>query len=64
MAGDHTHDQGHAVPTWWRGFDIVVWAAVAVIVCLGVEWLYGWILRERLTLAAEKAYLRSTPTIE
>ncbi len=47
---EHTHDdedQDH-VAAWFRGLDIVVWVAVAVIAILALEWLGGYLVRERL----------------
>jgi hypothetical protein len=50
MAADHTHDAGDEdqAAAWFRGLDIVVWFAVAVIVILAAEWLGGYLVRERL----------------
>jgi len=48
MAGDqidHAHDDPAA---WFRALDVIVWAAVVVIVVLGAEWLGGYMVRERL----------------
>lgn len=60
MATTHTHDdedQDH-VAAWFRGLDIIVWAAVAVIVILALEWLGGYLVRERIARSATQYLAR------
>ena len=44
----HEHDDQDHVAAWFRGLDMVVWAAVATIVILALEWLGGFLVRQRL----------------
>lgn len=55
----HEHDGDNSFD-WFGAFDIAVWAAVAVLVALGVEWLIGYLVRERIARGADK-FLAAQP---
>lgn len=62
-AGGHTHAHEHDGDNsfdWFGALDIAVWAAVAVLVALGVEWLIGYLVRERIARGADK-FLATQP---
>lgn len=53
----HTHTpDGDQVALWFKALDLIVWAAVVVIVVLALEWLGGYLVRERISRGAS-AYL-------
>lgn len=56
MAHDAEHDHEHddQAAAWFRGLDIVVWAAVVIIVVLCAEWLGGYLVRERIARSFSK----------
>lgn len=50
---------------WFRVLDIAVWTAVVVIAALAIEWLIGYVVRERISRGADKYLSRvagDTPT--
>lgn len=50
----HEHEHEHQAVNWFGVLDILVWAAVAVLVALAVEWLVGYVVRERLARGADR----------
>lgn len=61
-ARGHRHDddgqgQGGGVD-WFKTVDVIVWVAVAIIVCLGAEWLIGYLVREKIARGADKLLAR------
>lgn len=50
---DHSHD----APAW---VDVAVWAAVALVVVLAVEWFAGRLARESVSAGASR-FLRQQP---
>lgn len=42
---------------WFAVLDVAVWAAVAVIAFVGIEWLIGRVIRENMAAGASK-YLK------
>lgn len=54
MAGKtHTHDAPEGAD-WMSYVDVAVWVAIAVVVILGAEYLFGFVVRERLAAQATK----------
>lgn len=60
---DRSHSHSRAKPAggpndggfdWFNVLDVAVWASVAVIAVIGIEWLAGRVLRERIAAGAEK----------
>jgi len=45
---------------WFRALDLGVWAAVIVIAALGLEWVMGKFVRERVTAQATRILARTT----
>lgn len=62
MSGGHPHARRESGETdggfdWFAVLDVAVWAAVAVIAVVGIEWLIGHVIRESLASGAGK-YLK------
>jgi hypothetical protein len=63
--GDHQHTPRKAAGgpndggglDWFAAFDVAVWAAVAVIGILALEWLIGKVVRDSIANGAAK-YLK------
>lgn len=55
---EHTHDS--PAVDWFKILDVFVWSAVAIIVALGLEWLVGKIVRERIAAGADRYRARVT----
>lgn len=39
---------------WFAIMDVAIWAAVAIITVVGIEWLVGHVIRESLAAGASK----------
>jgi hypothetical protein len=50
----HTHPHEDSSSAWFRGLDVIVWAAVGIIIVLVAEWVGGYLVRERLARSARK----------
>lgn len=63
-ATDHGHD--HKPVNWFAGLDALVWACIALLVVLAVEYLVGHFVREKLAREADafraKVNARRNPT--
>jgi len=67
MAGEHQHGTPPGASDgadqlgfdWWRALDLAVWAAVAVIAVLGIEWLVGTVVRERIAAGANRLLVKA-----
>lgn len=56
-AADDGHEHGI---DWFRGLDMIVWVAVIIILTMGVEWLLGRYIRERMASGAQKYLAKVT----
>jgi hypothetical protein len=64
MSGRHEHEAGgpdDGAPDWFKVLDIMVWAAIVILVALAAEWAWGTIVRERLARQAGRFLEKSTP---
>jgi hypothetical protein len=50
---DHDEDQGVAF-NWFGVLDALVWAAIMLLVILGVEYFAGLIVREKISRGAQR----------
>jgi hypothetical protein len=62
----HTHSHGRkaaggpddgAGPDWYRVMDVLVWVGVAAVAVIGIEWLFGKMVRESIASGASR-YLK------
>jgi len=61
-SGDHEHPDGGV--DWWTVLDITVWVAVVIIAGLGLEWLVGYLVRERIARGAGRFLAARQATTE
>lgn len=59
-AEGHTHDEGEP-RDWFAVLDVVVWVAVVVLVIMAVEWLAGYLVREKLARGAQRFLRKESP---
>jgi hypothetical protein len=56
-------DDGGDAFDWWRALDLAVWAAVVVLVALGLEFFFGAFIRERLHRTAQQIIAEDTADV-
>ncbi len=63
MSGDHSREPAGGPDDgafdWFKILDILVWVAVAAIAIMGVEYLLGWVARERIATKAQQYLAKS-----
>jgi len=65
MSGDsHVHqgvtDSGEYAH-WFRILDVLVWLSVAVIFAIGIEWMVGYVVREKIARGADRYLAKVAP---
>lgn len=69
MSAGHSHepaggpDDGGGFD-WWRAADYAIWAAVGVVAIIGIEWLVGYVIREKISRGADRFLAGVTPPSE
>ena len=56
---DHTGGPDDGAFDWFRILDMLVWVAVAAIVIMSVEYLLGWMARERIARQAQRFLVKN-----
>jgi multisubunit Na+/H+ antiporter MnhB subunit len=59
-----THEHDEPATDWFAVLDVVIWVAVGVIVLFAAEWLFGKVIRERLSHEAQRFLRRQSPAVE
>jgi hypothetical protein len=58
--GDQGDEHDHGPVDWFQVLDVAVWVAVAVVLAIGADLLFGKIMRERLARGASRYLAKMT----